>query len=105
MRQIKSKLQQAYEIIHELDRFDEQAPEWIEEWGIVDAKVIGEFEDAHKLCRAFYKPEPINSVNAIRMEGSLCDFERIDYIYTQPDLPIMSKRMLSVLRSVRGFLH
>ena len=105
MNQVELKLQQAYELSLDLDRMEDYAPEWREEWGIVDAKVMDEFKDAHKLRRAFYKPEPINSVREIRMEGLMYHFEGIDYLYTEPKLPVMSKRMLSVLRSVRDFPH
>ena len=39
------------------------------------------------------------------MKGLLCDFEGIDYLHTEPTLPVMSKQMLSVLRSVKDFPH
>ena len=105
MNQVEPIVQQAYKLKQNLDRMEDYAPEWIDEWGIVDAKVIDEFTNAHKLRRAFYKPKPIDSVNEIQMEGLMSDFEGIDYLYTEPDLPLMSKRMLSVLRSVRDFPH
>ena len=103
MNQIEPKLQQAYELGKNLDRIEDYPPEWIEEWGTVDTKVIGEFTDTHQLRRAFYRPEPIDSLSEIRMKGLLCDFEGIDYLHTEPRLPVMSKRMLSVLRSIRDF--
>ena len=105
MNQVEPKLQQAYELNQNLDRIEDYPPEWIEEWGTVDAKVIGELADWESLNLIFTDPELINSINEIKMEGSLCDFEEIDYLYTKPDLPVMSKRMLSVLRSVRDFPH
>ena len=105
MNQVEPKLQQAYELNQNLDRIEDYPPEWIEEWGTVDAKVIGELADWENLNLIFTDPELINSINEIKMEGSLCDFEEIDYLYTKPDLPVMSKRMLSVLRSVRDFPH
>ena len=105
MNQVQSKLQQAYKLNQDLDRMENYAPEWREEWGIVDAKVIGELSNQENLDRAFYKPEPINSIREIRMEGLMYHFEGIDYLYTRPDLPVMSKQMLSVLRSVRDFSH
>ena len=105
MNQVESKTQQAYELDQNIDRTEDYAPEWIEEWGVVDAKVIGELSNQENLDRAFYKPEPINSFSEIRMEGLMYHFEGIDYLYTRPLLPVMSKRMLSVLRSVRDFPH
>ena len=105
MNQTEPMVQQAYKLNQDLDRMEDYAPEWLEEWGAVDAKVIGELANQENLDRAFYKPEPIDSVNEIQMEGLMLHFEGIDYLYTRPDLPVMSKRMLSVLRSVRDFPH
>ena len=105
MKKTQSELQQAYKISHELDRVEDYAPEWIEEWGTVDVKPIGEFADNENLDRIFYKSEPINSFNEIRMEGLLISFEGIDYLHTEPRLPVISKRMLSVLRSIQDFPH
>ena len=105
MNQIESRIQQAYKLSQNLDRTEDYPPEWVEEWGIVDAKVIGKLAERENLDLVFTNPESINSFDEINMEGSLCDFEGIDYIYTKPDLPVMSGRMLSVLRSVQNFPH
>ena len=105
MNQVKSMVQQAYKLKQNLDRMDDYAPEWINEWGIVDTKVIGEIPNRDSFNMVFYDPEPIDSVNEIRMEGLMLHFEGIDYLYTEPDIPVMSKRMLSVLRSVTDFPH
>ena len=105
MNQIRSKQQQAYKLSKNLDRTEDYAPEWINEWGIVDTKVIGEIPNRDSFNMVFYDPEPIDSVNEIRMEGLMLHFEGIDCLYTEPDIPVMSKRMLSVLRSVRDFPH
>ena len=104
MNQVQNKLQQAYELSKNLDRVEEYAHEW-EEQGSADLMFVDESVDGHKLRRAFYKPEPIDSINEIKMEGLLSDLENLDYILTSPDLPIMSKRMLSVLESVKDFPH
>ena len=105
MNQIKPELQQAYELGKNLDRAEDYPPEWLEEWGTVDIKLIGEFANNENFDRIFYKPEMINSFSEIAMEGLMSDFEEIDYLHTEPRLPIMSKRMLSVLRSVGDFPH
>ena len=105
MNQAELIVQQAYKINQDLDRTEDYAPEWREEWGIVDAKVIGELAERNNFNIVFYKPEPIDSFDEIQMEGLMYHFEGIDYLYTRPLLPVMSKRMLSVLRSVRDFPH
>ena len=105
MNQVEPIVQQAYELNQDLGRMEDYAPEWIDEWGIVDTKVMDEFTNAHRLRRAFYKPRLIDSVNEIQMEGLMYHFEGIDYLYTEPDLPVMSKRMLSILRLVKDFPH
>ena len=105
MNQTEFKLQQAYKINQDLDRVEDYAPEWREEWGVVDAKVIGELANQDSFDIVFYDPERIDSFDEIRMEGLLSDFEGIDYLYTEPLLPIISKQMLSVLRSVKDFPH
>ena len=105
MNQIELKLQQAYELGKNLDRVEDYAPEWIEEWGTADAKVVDELSNQDSFDIVFYEPEVITSFDEIKMEGVLSDFEGIDYLHTEPRLPIMSKRMLSVLMSVRDFPH
>ena len=105
MNQIRPKLQRAYELGKNLDRAEDYPPEWIEEWGTVDVKLIGEFANNENFDRLFYKPETINSFSEITMEGLMSDFEEIDYLHTEPRLPVMSKRMLSVLKSVKNFSH
>ena len=105
MNQVELKVQQAYKLYEDLDRMEDYAPEWVEEWGVVDAKVIGDLTNQNSFDLVFYEPEPINSFDEIRMEGLMYHFEGIDYLYTEPDLPVMSQRMLSVLRSVRDFPH
>ena len=97
--------QQAYKLGKNLDRTEDYAPEWLEEWGAVDAKVVGELSQQDSFDMVFHDPEPINSFNEIQMEGLMYHFEGIDYLYTRPDLPVMSKQMLSVLRSVKDFPH
>ena len=98
-------LQQAYELDQNLDRTEDYAPEYVEQWGVVDAKPSGELAKKDSFNRVFYDPEPIDSFEEIRMHGFLSDFEGIDYLYTEPELPIMSKRMLSILKSVGNFPH
>ena len=105
MERTESKSQQAYEITHELARVEDYPPEWIEEWGTVDVKLIGELATNENFGRIFYKPEPVGSIDEIRMEGLLSDFDEIDYIYSELRLPLMSQRMLSVLTSVKNFLY
>ena len=105
MNQLKSKPQQAYELDHNIDRVEEQPSEWIEEWGTADVKLIGELAKNDSFDMIFDKPELIKSIDEIKMEGLLCDFEGIDYLYTEPRLPVMSKRMLYILRAVRDFPH
>ena len=105
MNQVESIVQQAYKLNQDLDRMEDYAPEWREEWGVVDAKPIGELANKDSLDMVFYDPEPIDSFKEIRMQGFLSNFEGIDYLYTEPMLPIMSKRMLSVLESVGDFPH
>lgn len=105
MNLLKIKSQQAYELDHNLDRVEDYASEWIEEWGTVDVKLIGELTKNDSFNIVFYNQEPINSLNEIKMKGFLSDFEGIDYIYTEPILPVMSKRMLYILRGVKCFPH
>ena len=102
MNQIKTA-QQAYEIIHDLDRVDE-----IDGWeaqGSAYISVIGELAKQDSFERIFYKPEPIDSIESLKTEGVHIQIEGLDYILSNPDLPIMSKRMLSVLESVKDFPH
>ena len=98
-------LQQAYELYQNLDRVEDYAPEYKEQWGVVDAKPSGELAKKDSFNMVFYDPEPIDSFEEIRMHGFLSDFEGIDYLYTEPKLPVMSKRMLSVLESIGDFPH
>ena len=105
MNRVQSELQQAYKLSKNLYRIEDYPPEWREEWGTVDAKVIGELASQDSFNMVFYDPEPIDSFNEIRMEGLMYYFEGVDYLYTEPLLPIMSKRMLSALRSVGDFPH
>ena len=104
MNQTKT-LQQAYELDQNLDRVEDYAPEYKEQWGVVDAKPTGELAKKDSFNMVFYDPEPIDSFEEIEMYGFLSDFEGIDYLYTEPMLPVMSKRMLSVLESVGDFPH
>lgn len=104
MNQAKLKTQQAYKLKQDLDRVEEFAREW-EEQGAADTMVIGELADQENLDIVFTDPEPINSIDEIRMEGLLSDLENLDYILTRPRLPVMSERMLSVLESVKDFPH
>ena len=103
MNQMESEQQQAYKLSKDLDRVEE-----IDGWeaqGSADVLVIGELAKRDGFERLFYKPEPIDSINEIRMEGAHIQIEGLDYIVTNPDLPVMSKRMLSVLESVGYFPH
>ena len=103
MNQIETRLQQAFELNRNLERIEE-----IDGWeaqGAADTIVIGELANRENLERFFYRPELIDSFNEITMEGLLAELENLDYILTRPDLPIMSKRMLSVLESVKNFPH
>lgn len=104
MNQVKSKLQQAYKLSKNLDRVEEYSSRW-EDKGAADALLIGELTEQKNLDFVFTDPERIDSVNEIRMEGLLSDFGGIDYILTRPNFPVMSKRMLSVLESVKDFPH
>ena len=103
MNQIRLSLQQAYEIIHDLDRVEE-----IDGWeaqGSADVLVIGELAKQDSFNMVFYDPEPIESIEEIRTQGAHIQIEGLDYILTDPDLPVMSKRMLSILESVKDFPH
>ena len=102
MNQTKT-LQQAYRLNQNLDRIEENDG-W-EAQGSADLLFIDKFVDGHKLRGAFYKPEPIDFVGEIRMEGLHMNLEKLDYVLTNPDFPVMSKRMLSVLESVKDFPH
>ena len=102
MNQTKT-LQQAYEIIHDLDRI-EGFDEW-EELGSADILVTGELARRGNLFFIFTEPELIESIEEIRTEGAHIQIEGLDYIVTSPDLPVISKRMLSVLKSVKDFPH
>ena len=104
MNQVESRLQQAYKLSKNLDRIENYPLELIEEWGAIDAKVIDELAE-RDFNVIFYRSQPINSFNEIRIEGLISDFEGIDYLHTEPRLPIISKRMLSVLENVRDFPH
>ena len=104
MNPVKPRIQQAYKLSKNLDRVEGYAYEW-EEQGAADTIVIGELANYEKLDFIFTDPEPIDSFSEIIMEGLLADLENLDYILTRPDLPVMSKRMLSVLESVKNFPH
>ena len=98
-----STLQQAYELSQSLDRVEE-----IDGWeaqGSAYILVIGELAKQDSFERIFYKPEPIDSIDSIRTQGVHMQIEGLDYILSNPNLPIMSKRMLSVLESVKDFPH
>ena len=102
MNQTES-LQQAYELNQNLDRI-EGFDEW-EMLGSADVLIVGELAKRDGFERLFYKPEPIESIEEIRTEGAHIQIEGLDYIVTNPDIPVMSKRMLSALESVRDFPH
>ena len=100
---IKLSLQQAYKLSQDLDRTEE-----IDGWeaqGSADVLVIGELARRGNLCFIFTEPEPIESIEEIRTQGAHIQIEGLDYILTEPDVPVMSKRMLSVLESVKDFPH
>ena len=96
-------LQQAYKLNQNLDRI-EGFDEW-EELGSADILVTGELAKRDGFERLFYKPELIESIESIRTKGAHIQIEGLDYILSNPKLPVMSKRMLSVLESVRDFPH
>ena len=105
MNPVEFGIQQAYELSKNLDRIEDYPLELIEEWGAIDAKVIDELAESNSLNMVFCRSQLIDSFDEIRMEGLISDFEGIDYLHTEPRLPIMSRRMLSVLRNVRDFPH
>ena len=104
MNQVKSSLQQGYRLKQNLDRIEEYSSRW-EDKGAADAILIDELPEQKNLDFVFTDPEQIDSINEIRLEGLLSDIENLDYILTRPNLPVMSKRMLSVLESVKDFSH
>ena len=95
------KPQQAYELDRNLDRFQEFA----EGEHDYDAEVIDPKRYGKDINRYFYRPEPIVEFERIEMEGTLFMFQGIDYLYTRPKIPVMSRRMLYVLNSVGTFPH
>ncbi len=57
------------------------------------------------IARYFYHPEPIKDFDHIELEGILELMQGIDYLFTKPKLPIMSRRMLYILNSIGEFPH
>lgn len=99
----ENKLQQAYELDHDLDRVDE-IDGW-EELGSADIFIVDKSIDVQDLCMAFCETQPVDSVDEITTEGVHMDLEELDYVFTNPYFPVMSKRMLSVLKSIGDFPH
>ena len=99
--QSQSKTQQAYELGRNLDRFQEFA----EGEHDYDAEVIDPKRYGRNIDQYFWNPKPIVEFERIEMEGILDFIKGTDYLYTQPKLPIMSRRMLYVLNSVGTFPH
>ena len=99
--QPQNKTKQAYELDRNLDRFEEFA----EDEHKFDAKVIDSKRYGKDIKRYFYYTEPIAEFERIEMEGTLFLVQGVDYLYTKPSLPIMSRRMLYVLNSVGTFSH
>ena len=77
MNQVEPKVQQAYKLSQDLDRVEDYAPEYEEQWGVVDAKLTGELAKKDSLDRVFCVLEPIESFEEIRMLGFLSDCCRI----------------------------
>ena len=97
----QSKTQQAYKLGRNLDRFEGYG----EEEYSYDAEVIEPKRYGRSINQYFWQPEPIAEFDHIEMEGTLSFLEGIDYLHTEPSLPIMLRRMLYVLNSVREFPH
>ena len=100
----QSTTQQAYELDENFfDRFEGYG-EGEHEY---DARVIQPkgYPKYGDIDRYFWRPESIIDFDHIEMEGTLGLMEGVDYLYTRPNLPIMSRRMLYVLNSVREFPH
>ena len=93
--------EQAYELKCNLDRFEGYGEGEYE----YDAELTENKSGNSIERRLFYKPEPINIDSEIRLESILSMLEGIDYLYTKPKLPIMSKRMLYVLKAIGDFPH
>ena len=99
--QPQNKTQQAYKLDQNLDRFEEFA----EDEHKCDAEVIEPKRYGRSINQYFWYPEPIAEFERIEMEGTLFMFQGIDYLYTRPSLPVMSRRMLYVLNSIGTFPH
>lgn len=97
----QSKTQQAYKLGRNLDRFEGYG----EEEYSYDAQVTDPKRYGRSINQYFWQPEPIAEFDHIFMEGTLSFLEGIDYLHTEPSLPIMSRRMLYVLNSVGEFFH
>ena len=97
----KTRTEQAYKLKCNLDRFEGYG----EEEYSCDAELMENSSHPVNLDMLFSKPEPINIDSEIRLQGLLSFVEGIDYLYTKPTLPIISKRMLYVLKAIGNFPH
>ncbi len=98
----ESKTQQAYELDHDFfDRYEDYGEGEHE----FDAEVIKPKRYGRSIDQYFWEPEPITEFNCIEIEGILELMQGIDYLFTKPKLPIMSRRMLYILNSVGEFPH
>ena len=98
-----SKTQQAFKLGRNLDRFEGYGEgEHEYDARVIQPKGYSKYGD---IDRYFWRPEPITDFDRIEMEGTLGLIEGVDYLHTEPNLPIMSRRMLYVLNSVGEFPH
>lgn len=97
----KTRTEQAYRLKYNLDRFEGYGEGEYD----CDAELIEDRSSSSIERRFFSKPKPINIDGEIKLQGLLSDLEGIDYLYTKPTLPIISKRMLYVLKAIRDFPH
>ncbi len=97
----QTNIEQAYELDYNLDRFEGYG----EEEYSYDAEVIGKDRYETYIYRYFYRPELITEFKKLELRGGLSMLEEIDYLYTKPSLPIMSKRMLYILKAMGDFPH